>query len=55
MTGVFMAFPDFATKWLGLLKDTLPRALSTGRASYGIRPRDYFKRNRLRPQLKRPN
>jgi putative tryptophan/tyrosine transport system substrate-binding protein len=25
MTGVFMAYPDFATKWLGLLKDTLPR------------------------------
>ena len=25
MTGVFMAFPDFASKWLGLLKDTLPR------------------------------
>jgi len=25
MTGVFMAFPDFATKWSGLLKDTLPR------------------------------
>ena len=51
MTGVFMAFPDFATKWLGLLKDTLPRLSQC----YGIRPRDYFKRNRLRPQLKRPN
>jgi putative ABC transport system substrate-binding protein len=25
ITGVFMAFPDFATKWLGLLKDTLPQ------------------------------
>src|SRR3974390_3138100 len=25
ITGVFMAFPDFATKWLGLLKDALPR------------------------------
>jgi putative ABC transport system substrate-binding protein len=24
ITGVFMAFPDFATKWLGLLKDALP-------------------------------
>jgi putative ABC transport system substrate-binding protein len=25
ITGVFMAFPDFATKWLGLLKDTFPQ------------------------------
>ena len=25
ITGVFMAFPDFASKWLGLLKDTLPQ------------------------------
>jgi putative tryptophan/tyrosine transport system substrate-binding protein len=25
ITGVFMAFPDFATKWLGLLKDALPQ------------------------------
>ena len=25
MTGVFMAFPDFAAKWLELLKDTLPQ------------------------------
>jgi ABC-type uncharacterized transport system substrate-binding protein len=25
MTGVFMAYPDFASKWLGLLKDALPR------------------------------
>ena len=25
ITGVFMAFPDFATKWLGLLKDTYPQ------------------------------
>jgi putative tryptophan/tyrosine transport system substrate-binding protein len=25
LTGVFMAYPEFATKWLGLLKDTLPR------------------------------
>ena len=25
ITGVFMAFPDFATKWLGLLKDTVPQ------------------------------
>jgi putative tryptophan/tyrosine transport system substrate-binding protein len=25
ITGVFMAFPDFAAKWLGLLKDTLPQ------------------------------
>jgi putative tryptophan/tyrosine transport system substrate-binding protein len=25
ITGVFMAYPDFATKWLGLLKDTLPQ------------------------------
>jgi putative ABC transport system substrate-binding protein len=25
VTGVFMAFPDFATKWLGLLKDALPQ------------------------------
>jgi putative tryptophan/tyrosine transport system substrate-binding protein len=24
ITGVFMAFPDFSSKWLGLLKDTLP-------------------------------
>jgi len=25
LTGVFMAYPEFATKWLGLLKDMLPR------------------------------
>jgi ABC-type uncharacterized transport system substrate-binding protein len=25
ITGVFMAFPDFAAKWLGLLKDTAPQ------------------------------
>jgi putative ABC transport system substrate-binding protein len=25
ITGVFMAYPDFATKWLGLLKDMLPQ------------------------------
>jgi putative ABC transport system substrate-binding protein len=25
ITGVFMAFPDFATKWLGLLKDARPQ------------------------------
>src|SRR5580704_2540240 len=25
ITGVFMAFPDFATKWLGLLKETIPQ------------------------------
>jgi putative ABC transport system substrate-binding protein len=25
ITGVFMAFPDFVAKWLGLLKDTLPQ------------------------------
>lgn len=25
VTGVFMAFPDFATKWLGLLKETIPQ------------------------------
>jgi putative tryptophan/tyrosine transport system substrate-binding protein len=25
ITGVFMAFPDFAAKWLGLMKDMLPR------------------------------
>jgi putative ABC transport system substrate-binding protein len=25
ITGVFMAFPDFVTKWLGLLKDALPQ------------------------------
>jgi putative tryptophan/tyrosine transport system substrate-binding protein len=25
MTGVFMAFPDFAAKWLGLLKQTIPQ------------------------------
>jgi putative ABC transport system substrate-binding protein len=25
ITGVFMAFPDFASKWLGLLKDALPQ------------------------------
>jgi putative ABC transport system substrate-binding protein len=25
ITGVFMAFPDFATKWLGLLNETIPR------------------------------
>jgi putative ABC transport system substrate-binding protein len=25
ITGVFMAFPDFAAKWLGLLKDALPQ------------------------------
>jgi len=25
ITGVFMAFPDFATKWLGLLKDAVPQ------------------------------
>ena len=25
ITGVFMAFPDFAAKWLGLLKDTVPQ------------------------------
>jgi putative ABC transport system substrate-binding protein len=25
ITGVFMAFPDFATKWLELLKDALPQ------------------------------
>jgi len=24
ITGVFLAFPDFAAKWLGLLKDALP-------------------------------
>jgi putative ABC transport system substrate-binding protein len=25
VTGVFLAFPDFATKWLGLLKETIPQ------------------------------
>jgi putative ABC transport system substrate-binding protein len=25
ITGVFMAYPDFAAKWLGLLKDTFPQ------------------------------
>ena len=25
ITGVFMAYPDFAAKWLGLLKDTVPQ------------------------------
>jgi putative tryptophan/tyrosine transport system substrate-binding protein len=25
ITGVFMAYPDFAAKWLGLLKDTAPQ------------------------------
>jgi putative ABC transport system substrate-binding protein len=25
ITGVFMAFPNFATKWLGLLKETIPQ------------------------------
>jgi putative ABC transport system substrate-binding protein len=30
ITGVFMAFPNFATKWLGLLKDTLPQLSHVG-------------------------
>jgi putative ABC transport system substrate-binding protein len=52
ITGVFMAFPDFATKWLGLLKDTLPQLSRS--PFYGIHPPDYFKNKRLRPQPKSP-
>ena len=53
-TGVFMAFPDFATKWLGLLKDTLPQLSHVAvlwDPSTGL-----VQKKRLRPpQPKRPN
>jgi putative ABC transport system substrate-binding protein len=51
ITGVFMAYPDFAAKWLGLLKDTAPQLSHV--AVLWDPATTLFQG--LRTQLKRPN
>ena len=50
VTGMFLAFADFATKWLGLLKETIPQLSRL--AVNGIDRLGRCKKSRLKAQLK---
>jgi putative ABC transport system substrate-binding protein len=53
ITGVFMAFPDFTAKWLGLLRDMLPQLSHV--AVLWDPATALIQKKRLRTQPKHPN